>query len=78
MVRMLRYYSGRICLSLIMTVGAWIPRIHRVMTFITSSVITSHEVQISILFSTSDDHPMFMERAIHSTLPEAPPTSSLT
>jgi hypothetical protein len=40
---------------------AWIPRIQRVTTFITSSVLIFHVIQNSIRFSISDDHPMIYE-----------------
>jgi hypothetical protein len=40
---------------------AWIPRIQKVTTFITSSVLIFHVIQNSIRFSMSDDHPMIYE-----------------
>jgi hypothetical protein len=40
---------------------AWIPRIQKVTTFITSFVLIFHVIQNSIRFSTSDDHPMIYE-----------------
>jgi hypothetical protein len=43
------------------TMVAWIPRIQRVTTFITSSVLIFHVIQNSIRFSISDDHPMIYE-----------------
>jgi hypothetical protein len=40
---------------------AWIPRIQKVTTFMTSLVLIFHVIQSSIRFSTSDDRPMIYE-----------------